>query len=50
MKYKVLKSFRDKTNNRKLILAGEMYEHKDKERIKMLQEKGFIEKTKGGNQ
>lgn len=48
MKYKVLKSFRDLTNNKKLVLAGEMYEHKDPERIKMLQKKGFIEITKGG--
>lgn len=52
MAHKVLYPFRDKTNNKKLIKKGETYDHTDEQRIKMLQEKGFLEKknnAKGGN-
>lgn len=48
MKYKVLYPFRDKTDHNKLYKKGDLYEHQDSERIKMLQERGFIEKNKGG--
>lgn len=49
MAYRVLYPFRDKANNNKLVKKGEIYNHKDEQRIKMLQEKGFLEKSKGGN-
>lgn len=47
MAHKVLKPFRDKTDNRKLYQKGDSYKHEDADRIAFLIEKGFIqEKSK----
>lgn len=42
MGYKVLKKFRDTTNNKKLVKAGDTYEHEDADRIAHLISKGFL--------
>lgn len=43
MDYKVIKSFKDKTDNKKLYKKGDSYSHSDDERIAFLIEKGFLE-------
>jgi hypothetical protein len=42
MAYKVIKPFRDKTDNRKLYPIGSVYEHEDKKRIEFLIQQGYI--------
>lgn len=43
MGYKVLKKFRDTTNNKKLVKASDTYEHENADRIARLIEKGYLE-------
>jgi len=43
MEYKVIKKFRDKTDNRKLYKKGDSYSHDNEERIAFLIDKGFLE-------
>lgn len=43
MAYKVLKNFRDTTDNKKLVKKSDSYEHKNAERIARLIDRGFLE-------
>jgi len=43
MPYKVIKDFRDKTDNKKLYKKGDAYEHENEDRIAHLVSKGFLE-------
>ena len=49
MEYKVVSPFRDKTNGMKKYKVGDIYTHEDFERIKLLTEKGFLEKPSDEN-
>ena len=46
MAYKVLKPFRDLTDNEKPYNKGDSYSHEDDERIAFLIGKGFLENKK----
>jgi len=47
MSYEVIKAFRDKTDNLKLINVGDPYSHGDEGRVAYLVKKGFLtEKSK----
>jgi len=47
MFYEVIKAFRDKTDNLKLINVGDSYSHSDESRVAYLVKKGFLtEKSK----
>lgn len=43
MANKVIKSFKDKTDNKKLYQKGDPYSHSDDDRVAFLVEKGFLE-------
>ncbi len=42
-KYKVIRSFKDKTNNLRFVAKGGFYSHEDENRIAFLIENGFLE-------
>lgn len=42
MQYEVIRTFKDKTNNLKLVNKGDFYSHKSEGRIAELIKKGFL--------